>query len=310
MALLFASSYGDPEVWGAMLRRHMPDLDLRVWPDTGAVEDIEAALVWRPKRGEMRRFPNLKFICSLGMGVDHIFRDPDLPEGVPICRVVDPDLIARMSEYIVLEVLRRHRRADEYDRLQGEHVWRRTTRSPVTGETRVGFLGLGEIGRDAAEYLVRFGFDVAGWSRSKKDLAGIESFHGKAGLGPLLARSNILICLLPLTPATEGIIDAGLLAGLPEGAYVINVARGGHVVDADLIAALDSGRLAGATLDVFHTEPLPADHPFWAHKKIRVTPHNAGHPNPDNAAGQVIENLRRVRKGLDVLNRVDPKAGY
>jgi glyoxylate/hydroxypyruvate reductase A len=171
-------------------------------------------------------------------------------------------------------------------------------------------LGLGAIGGDTAAKLASLGFQVAGWSRTPKALEGIESFHGEAGFLPFLQRTDILVCLLPLTPETTGVLDARAFAALPAGAYVINLARGGHVVEEDLLAAIDGGHLAGATLDVFQTEPLPNGHPFWAHPKVHVTPHIAGLTNPRTSAAQVIENIRRVRAGQPPLNLVDAARGY
>jgi glyoxylate/hydroxypyruvate reductase A len=181
---------------------------------------------------------------------------------------------------------------------------------PDTGATRIGILGLGEIGAPIAHLFAQLGFGVAGWSRTEKKIAGVESFCGEAGLPGLLARTDILVCLLPLTPETENILDKTAFAALPKGAYLINPARGLHVVEEDLLAAIEAGHLSGAALDVFHTEPLPKDHPFWAHPKIRITPHIAGITNPATAVAQVAENIRRVRAGREPLNLVDRTRGY
>ena len=310
LKLLFHSNADSKADWKKRLAALDPTIEVRVWPAAGDLAEIEAALVWKPPAGLMAKLPRLKLILSLGMGVDHVFADPMLPRHVPVARLVDPDLINRMSEYCALAVLRYHRNADVYDASQRARKWQPLANEPAGAERRVGILGMGEIGRDLAAKLAPFGFKLAGWSRTPKRLPGIESFHGDAGLKPFLARSEIAVCLLPLTPETEGILGAGAFAALPKGAVVINAARGGHVVEPDLIAAIDSGHLAAAQLDVFRQEPLPADHPFWAHPKIRVTPHNAGTTNPNTAAAQIVENLRRLRAGETLINIVDPARGY
>ena len=193
---------------------------------------------------------------------------------MPIARLVDDNLIEQMGEYVCLEALRHHRLSDEYERLQRQGRWQRLP-PPDTSQRTVGILGMGAIGSDTAGKLMALGFPVVGWSRTPKSVPGVQSFHGPEGLSPFLARSRILACLLPLTPETESIINRDTLAQLPEGSYVINCARGGHVVEEDLIEAIDRGHIAGATLDVFRQEPLPAGHPFWAHPKVRITPHIA-----------------------------------
>jgi len=309
MPLLFISKSDDPDAWRAMLGEALPDLDMRVWPEAGDPAEIEFALAWKPERGLLAKFPNLKLIQSLGMGVDHIFLDRDLPAGVPVARLVDPDMVRQMSEYVVFAALRHHRRMDAYDANQRAGRWA-SAGLRDTPEVRAGVLGLGAIGSDTARKLSLLGFQVAGWSRTKKSLDGIESFHGSDGLTAFLNRTDILVCLLPLTPETHSLLDAAAFAALPQGAYVINLARGGHVVEADLLAAIERGHLAGATLDVFETEPLPAGHPFWDHPKIHVTPHVAGLTNPRTSAAQVVENIRRVRAGHAPLNLVDAARGY
>ncbi len=308
-AVLFTSKADDPEAWSAALARRLDGAEIRIWPEVGDVADIDAAVVWRYPKGDLKRYPNLKLICSLGAGVDHIMADSERPAGVPIVRIVDPDLTQGMCEYILLSALRYHRQFPEYAELQRQRRWAKLP-PPRVDDRRVGVMGFGAIGGDAARWLAFVGFPVAGWSRSPKSLAGIETFHGADGLERFLARTDILVCVLPLTPDTRGIVNAQNLARLPKGAFVVNVARGGHVVAEDLIAALDSGHIAGATLDVFEPEPLPADHPLWTHPKVTVTPHIAALTNPETAADQIAENIRRMREGRTLLNVVDPAAGY
>ena len=314
MTLLVASSWADMDPyfakWRDMLSRQQGGIDVRLYPnELGDVEDITAALVWDPPPGLLLGLPHLKLIQSLGMGVDHIFKHSDLPAGVPVARIVDPDLVARMSEYCVHSVLHYHREADRYDRDQAERRWNPIP-YPAASTRRVGVMGVGEIGADTARKLKLLDFDVAGWSRSPKDIPGVVGFHGAEGFGEFMARSEIIVCLLPLTAETEGILDARAFDLMPRGAVIVNAARGGHVVDADLVAALDSGKLGFAKLDVFRKEPLPKDNPFWAHPKIRITPHNAGITNPVTAAAQVAENYWRVQRGEAPNNIVDPARGY
>jgi glyoxylate/hydroxypyruvate reductase len=309
MALLFLSKADDPVRWSTALRRHLPELDIRVWPETGDVSEIDAALVWNHPAGELKRYPNLRLILSLGAGVNHVLDDPDLPSGVPIARIVDPGLTGGMVEYAVLAVLRYHRNLDVYERFQREGTWKKLP-IPDTANRGVGILGLGEIGGACGQALSAFGFPVAGWSRTPKSVEGITSYVGDGGLKAFLARTEILVCVLPLTAATRGIINAEFLAALPKGAFIINIARGGHVVDADLIAALDSGHIAGATLDVFQPEPLPREHPFWRHPKVTMTPHIASLTNAETAVLPIVENLRRLTTGKPLLNLVDRSSGY
>jgi glyoxylate/hydroxypyruvate reductase A len=309
MVLLFVSDADSAADWRRELARHLPDLEFRIWPEIGDPTEIDAALVWRPPPGLLDRLPNLKLIASLGAGVDHIFVDPALPPGVPVVRLVDPYMTAAMSEYVQLQVLRLHRGDLRYLAQQRQRIWRQWPQASAA-ERRVGVLGLGVLGGDAALKLKVLGFDVAGWSRSEKKLAGIPSFHGADGLAALARRSEILVCLLPLTPATEGILDARLFQRLPRGAALVNCARGRHLVEADLLAALARGQLGAAVLDVFRDEPLPADHPFWRHERILVTPHVAAATHPPTAALAVADNLRRLAAGRPLLNRVERSERY
>jgi glyoxylate/hydroxypyruvate reductase A len=314
MTLMFVTSWNPNgeygRTWQQRLRDRDPGIDLRVYPDTmGAPEDIDACLVWAPPDGLMASLPNLKVVMSLGMGVDHIFQDERYPADVPVCRVVDNDLIERMSEWCVHSVLHYHRDGDKYDADQANCVWNPMPHMHAT-ERRVGVMGLGAIGADTARKLKALNFDVAGWSRSPKDLPGIESFYGEDQIDAFLGRSDYVICLLPLTPETEDILNARAFDAMPKGGVVFNAARGAHVVDGDLIAALGSGQLSYAKLDVFREEPLPEDLPFWRHPKIRVTPHNAGITNPDTAVEQILDNYHRARDGQPLVNVVDPARGY
>ena len=309
MALLFKSDLDRAGDWERSLMACDPALDLRVWPEAGDPADIDYALVWAPPPGALKRFPNLKVIFSVGAGIDHLKSDPELPTNVPVVRMVEPGLTAGMSEFVVMSVLYHHRFMLDYAEQRQRRHWAEISQVS-TGRRRVGIMGLGVLGRDAAEKLRPFGFPLAGWSRTAKDVPGVTCYYGEEGLRSFLAASDILVCLLPLTRDTEGILKAETFAALPRGAAVINVARGGHLVEAELIPALDSGQLSGATLDVFREEPLPADHPFWRHPRIVVTPHVAAMTIPETAARAVFANIRRFEAGEALTDVVDFARGY
>jgi glyoxylate/hydroxypyruvate reductase A len=310
MAILFYSRFDDPKVWREAILEVLPGADFRVHPDSvGDPADIEYAIIWKPEPGALARFPNLKAMFALGAGVDAMVGDRSLPKRVPLVRLVDPAMTRGMSEYVIHWVLRYHRDFHVYAEQARERVWKRFPARP-TPERSVGVMGLGELGADAAAKLAALGFDVAGWSRTRKRLKGVACFAGRRELAPFLARSQILVCLLPLTPATEGILDARALARLPKGAFVISAARGGHVVERDLIEALESGHVARAALDAFRTEPLPSDHPFWRHPRIDVTPHCSGPTFPRSASREIAKNIRRMMRGLPPKDIVDRRRGY
>ncbi|HEX8374635.1 MAG TPA: glyoxylate/hydroxypyruvate reductase A, partial [Geminicoccaceae bacterium] len=259
--------------------------------------------------GLLAGLPGLRAILSLGAGVEAMLRDLTLPESLPLCRMVDPSLTRAMGEYVLLQVLKYHRQLDLYAEQQRQARWR--LRLPLPPERRtVGIMGLGTLGAEAAGLLARHGFRVKGWSRGAKRLDGVECHAGGAGLGAFLADLDVLVCLLPLTPETEDVLDAGLFARLQRGARLINVARGRHLVEQDLLDALDTGQLAHATLDVVREEPLPRDHPFWRHPRIDLTPHVAAYVLPETGADLVIENLRRLEAGEPLLHVVDRDKGY
>jgi glyoxylate/hydroxypyruvate reductase A len=309
MTLLFKPYSPDVRHWVEAFERLAPDLEVRIWPEVGAVEDIDYALVWDMPHGALASYPGLRAIFSLGAGVDHLFGDESLPAHVPITRTVDPNMTSTMVEYVLCAVLGHHRNAADYIAHHREGVWRQLPQR-AAWERHVGIMGLGALGGAAARMLVDFGFDVAGWCRTEREADGVEIFVGADGLTPFLRRTEILVCLLPLTPETEGIVDTQVLAALPEGAAFINVARGRHHVEEDLLAALDMGRLSGATLDVFEDEPLAPDHPFWKHPKVLLTPHIAADSDTSQVVGAVIENIRRSQTGEPLLNPVDWEAGY
>jgi glyoxylate/hydroxypyruvate reductase A len=313
-AILLAITGWNPADWDTRLRAAAPDRDVRSWPDrVGEPADIAYACAWKAPPGLLAEFPNLKVAFSLGAGVDHLVGDPTLP-AVPVVRIVDPDLTMRMTEYVALHVLMHHRRVRLYDRQQRQRLWR-DHHQPAARDVTVGVMGLGVLGRDAAAALGRLGFRVAGWSRTAKSLTGVETFHGADGLDRFLARTEILVCLLPHTPATTGILNLSLLRKLKRdgalgGAYLINAGRGALQIDADIIAALDEGALAAASLDVFATEPLPADSPLWAHPNVTITPHNAAESDPRALLAGVLDQIARFERGEPLENVVDRRLGY
>ena len=242
-ALLFHSPYDDPATWRDLFAKEMPDLPVRVWPDAGNPAEIEFGFIQSLQPGELKRFPNLKAVFSGGAGVDHLLKDPEYPRQVPIVKIVQKQMTLGMTQYVVLHVLRLHRQQPAYQAQQREHVWKEIPQ-PGAWDRTVGLMGLGDLGGAAAKALAELGFKVRGWSRTKKRLKDIECFHGKDGLEPFLKETEILVCMLPLTAETTGIVNAHTLSMLPKGACFINLARGKQHVDADLLAALDSGQLS------------------------------------------------------------------
>ena len=309
MALILKTGSDRGPWWRAEFAKALPDLEFRQFPDVGEPKDIEFALVWKPDPGFLKSLPRLQAIFSLGAGVDHILEDRDLPVGVPIVRLVDEQLTRQMTEYAVLHALRFHRQAAAYEALQREKRWHELPQK-MTGERRVGVMGVGEIGGSVARALVSLGFDVAGWARGGREGAGFPVFAGRERLGEFLGRSDIVICVLPLTPETADILNASAFAAMPGDGYVINIGRGRQLVETDLVAALDSGHLAGAALDVFREEPLPESSPLWTHPKATLTPHVAAITDPRSALAQVVENIKRIRRGEAPVNVVDTRRGY
>jgi glyoxylate/hydroxypyruvate reductase A len=309
VALLIKTDIDRGNAWAEALAANYPELKTVNWPYEGDPAKIDYALVWQPPKGELKRYRNLKAIFSVGAGIDHLASDPDLPPGVPVVRMVELGLTAGMSEYVTLAVLNHHRFMLDYAAQRRAKVWEEIPQ--VAAETRqVGMLGLGVLGRDALDKLKTFDFKLAGWSRSPKSITGVTCFHGPGGFDEMLAQTNILVCLLPLTAETEGILNADTFAKLPAGAAVINVGRGGHLVEKDLLAALDSGQIGGATLDVFRKEPLPEKHAFWKHPRIFMTPHVASMTVPSSAVRAVVANIQRLEAGEALQHIVDMKRGY
>lgn len=309
MAVLVHTGPLPPKPWIEALGAAMPDEEIRTLDDIGDATEIECALIAGLPPGTLARLVNLRLIGTITAGVDRLLADPDLPADLPVVRCGAPGGDAQIVEYAVLHVLRHHRQLPAYAEAQSRAMWIRLDQTP-TAERRVGFMGLGLIARPAAAAVRELGFDVAAWTRRPKEVPGIASYHGADGLAPFLARSEIVVSLLPLTPATADIFDASTLSMLPAGAALINLGRGEHVVEADLMAALDSGRLAAATLDVYRTEPMAADDPLWRHPKITAMPHAARKIAAAEIVPQFADAVRRRRAGEQLVQTVDREAGY
>ena len=265
---------------------------------------------FRPTPGLIKSLPNLRVIFSMGAGIDGFLRDPDLPRHIPLVRFVDSTLIHEMTQYVAMHILLVHRGQRFFDQAQKDGQWRQRMLERPSRDTRIGMLGLGDIGTAIAQSLLPFDFQLSGWSRTRKEVPGVKSFAGKAELPQFLAGCDYCVCVLPLTKDTQGILNAKLFAQLPKGAWVINVARGGHLVTDDLVAALDSGHLGGAVLDVFQPEPLAADSPLWHHPRITITPHVAALTDLKAAMNFLREGVRRAETGEPLLHVVDLDRGY
>jgi glyoxylate/hydroxypyruvate reductase A len=309
MSILFFSIDDPPEPWRVALARALPDMPFRIWPEAGDLREVRYALVWKPPAGMLETLPNLKAILSLGAGVDHLLLDPELPRNVPVVRMVDAGYADQMSEYALYAVLHFHRRMGEYREQQRRAQWQPLEAVPVAQRT-VGVMGAGVLGGDFIRKLAPLGFRIRVWSRTRKALAGAESFSGPEGLAPFLAGTQILVNFLPLTPHTRDILNAKTLGLLPRGACIVNIARGAHLVEADLLAALDTGHIGGAMLDVFAQEPLPAEHPLWSHPRVVVTPHIAGQAIAELMVSQMVDNIRRIERGETAHGLVDLARGY
>lgn len=308
MSILYRSDAPRAAAWANYFAEHAPDLDFRVWPDAGNLDEVEYLIAWQAPAEFLAALPKLKVLFSSGAGIDHVDFSA-VPEHVPIVRMVEPGIINGMIEYVCLAVLALHRDFFDYVAMQATGTWDALEVPPASSRT-VGVMGLGVLGQAVLERLTTFGFRLRGWNRSPRQIAGVESFAGADQLQPFLSKCDMLICLLPLTEATAGILDGKVFSSLPKGASVINVARGPHLVDADLLEALDSGHLSRAVLDVTEPEPLPPEHPFWHHPRIFVTPHVASMTQPETAAPILLDNVRRHQSGTPLIGLIDRARGY
>ncbi|GAB3537774.1 glyoxylate/hydroxypyruvate reductase A [Pontibacter brevis] len=309
MSVIIITQGKDLDPWVSALKEKRPELDIRIYPDETNREEVEFALAWNHPLGAFKKYPNLKCISSMGAGVDHILKDPDLPEGVSITRITEPNLAKDMAEFTTALVMNHVRGFSAYKAAEQRQQW---APKPYlrTGDVTIGVMGVGVLGSYVAGKLQELGFKVNGWARTPKQVQDMQVYVGQDGLNSFLASSDILICLLPLTKETANILNKNTFSKLPEGAFVINVARGEHLVENDLIEMIDTGHLSGASLDVFRKEPLPANHPFWEHPKINVTPHIASITNPATAADQILDNYDRLKKKEPLTGIVSLTKGY
>lgn len=309
MALLLHCGPVDKTRLLSALAQHLADVPVRVWPEIGDSEDIRLALVSRIPHGELAKLPNLRLVGSLHAGIDHLLRAGGAPATIPLTRPVPPDGDRLMSEYILAQVLQLHRSFPAYKTAQAAAHWEKLQILP-TSERSVGFLGFGAMSAPAARLLHAVGFKVSAWARRVRQDASIPIFTGEDGLNAMLARSSIVVNLLPLTEATVNLIDANFLHQMRPGSSLLNVGRGEHLVDKDVLEALDSGHLSHAVLDVFRTEPLPAESPFWRHPRVTVTPHACRVVDVDAVVAQFSDDARRVLSGQAPQCVVDRSTGY
>ena len=299
---------GNAQAWRDTFAEQLPDLEIRIWPDAGDPAEIEYLAFMRPDFDVLPAFPNLKAMFSRSAGVDGFIRHPNLPKA-PICKVEPSGGDPMMTEYVVMHVLRFHRDMPGYAAAQARKEWRRTT--IVRPEQRkIGFLGFGKMAKAPALVLKSLGFQVSAWVRNPRNTEEVPIFHGADRLEPFLNQTDIAVCLLPLTRETEGILNARTFAMMPRGAMVVNVGRGKHVIEADLIAALDSGQLSYAALDALWPEPLPPTSPLWAHPKVTIMPHVARRPTVAQLVTEIAASIRSLQSGGPLLQQIDIATGY
>ncbi|VVE84130.1 glyoxylate reductase [Pandoraea sputorum] len=313
MRILFSMTGKDPKPWLSALRQALPDADIREWA-VGDVEQADYALVWKPSPEVLRHRSGLKAIFNMGSGADWILallaNHPELArDDIPIYRIEDAGMASQMVEYATYATLRHFRRFDRYERQQRDGVWEPFA-IPSARDFKVGVLGLGSLGAAVARHLALFGFDVRGYSRSPKSMEGVASFSGREHLSSFLDGVSVLINLLPNTPQTSGILNAETFASLARGAHVVNLARGDHLIDDDLLEAIQQGQISGASLDVFTHEPLPIDHPFWRNRSISITPHISALTRMEESVEQVAQKIHDVERGKVPTGRVDVLYGY
>ena len=294
--------------WARLFAERRPDLPFHVWPETGDPAAVRFLAAWQPPPDIATAFPNLEVLFSVGAGVDQ-FDLGALPPELPVVRMVEPGIVGGMVEYVTFAVLALHRDLPAYLEQQRRGVWQPIRVWPAS-RRRVGVLGLGELARAVLARLAGFGFALSGWSRTPRGIPGVDCHAGPEGLPAFLSGCDILVCLLPLTDGTRGMLDRRLFAALPEGAALVNAGRGGHLVQQDLLEALEAGRLSAAVLDVAEPEPPPPGHPFWTHPRIWLTPHIASMTQPETAVEAVLANLERHERGEPMAGVVDPARGY
>lgn len=306
MSIAIISPGRDVSFWIKTFNEADPDIDIQVFPDIRDKDSVELVILWQHPKGILKEFPNLKLICSMGAGVDHILSDHEIPRSLPITRIVDPGLTIPMTNYVVMAVLNFHRQLYRYQSNQRKKIW---DMSNPELKVNVGVMGVGALGSDVIEKLKILGFSVFGFGNSPKSNIDFPYFYGDE-LTQFLSKVNLIICMLPLTPKTENILNLDFFRKCNKGTYIINVARGNHLVEEDLLTAIDEGHVSGAFLDVYRKEPLPVDHPFWNVEEITLTPHIASVTNPGSAIPQIIENYKRLKSNTPLMNQINPILGY
>jgi glyoxylate/hydroxypyruvate reductase len=313
VSLLVAVTW-ETQPWVERFTRYLPSREIMVLGEDFDRSRIRYVATWGPKPGSLNDLPNLEAIFSLGAGVDHLMGYPDLPD-VPIVRVAQDDLTNRMSEYMVMHCLMYLRDHARFAEAQRARRWEQDRSPPIAADVRVGIMGFGVLGQDTAIKLKMMGFDVAGWSRAPKSVEGFKVYSGESGLDEFIARTDILVSLIPLTPDTRGILNRSLFRKLARdgrlgGPILINAGRGGLQVEADILTCLDDGTLKAATLDVFEKEPLPEASALWTHPRVTITPHNAAVSEPEATARYIADQIRRYEAGMPFQNVVDRTRGY
>ena len=306
MGIAIISPGRDASIWIENIRNLDNKIEIQVYPDIKDFSDVSTVILWKHPKGILDKFPNLKLICSMGAGVDHILEDQSIKVDLPVTRIVDPMLTFSMTNYVLMGILNFHRQFDRYRKDQRKKVW---DMSDPEIPVRVGVMGVGELGGDVVNKLQLMGFEVIGFGNSPKENLPFP-YYDSTRVSEFLSSVNVLVCMLPLTPATEGILNMGLFEKCRKGTYLINVARGRHLVEEDLIPAIENGYLSGALLDVFHVEPLPENHPFWEREEISITPHIASVTNPEAAVPQIIENYYRMLNNEPLIHQIDRVRGY
>lgn len=309
MSIAIIFNYKAPEKWLETLKKHLPETEIEVYPDIKNYDEVDFALCWKAEIGVLSKFPNLKVIHSVGAAVDHITKTQNIKENQTICRIVDENLSNDMFEFLLATVLNHIKNLSIYQSQKEHQNWQPQTYKTFKDIT-ISILGVGNIGAFVAEKLATLCFKVKGWALSEKVISSVETYKGDEEIAEFLIDTDILINILPVTPHTENIIDKEMLSQINKDAYFINVGRGEHLVEDDLIAVLNSGQLSGALLDVFKTEPLPKNHPFWKHPKILITPHIASITNIESAAVLVVENYQNHLNGLPLKHTLSLEKGY
>ncbi|RMR09141.1 D-isomer specific 2-hydroxyacid dehydrogenase protein [Pseudomonas savastanoi pv. glycinea] len=308
MALLYKADPARGEQWKALFAEHAPDIEWRAWPDIGDPQDITYLAAWLAPDDVQTLLPNLQVVFALSAGVDQLDLSR-LPDTLPVVRLLDPGIGRGMCEYACFAVLSLHRDMLRYRQQQIENHWQAHRLVPAS-KRRVGVMGLGLQAQQILASLQNFGFELSGWARSEHQIEGVACFAGSAQLSAFLGQCDILVCVLPLTEQTTGILNRELFEQMPEGAALVNMGRGGHLIEQDLLQVLDSGQLSAAVLDVLQQEPADPAHPFWNHPQILLTPHIAAMTQPDSAFPGLLENIRRFERGEPMLGQVDRGQGY